>query len=77
MGCVAVKFNFFAHSMAQGKKQGSQAPDVNPAARTNIQNAVIQTYSGKGKDVVRLHAAFWCCARAQSLVLDLGYPGSR
>ncbi|XP_013872246.1 phosphatidylinositol 4-phosphate 3-kinase C2 domain-containing subunit gamma [Austrofundulus limnaeus] len=51
MGCVAVKFNFFAHTMAQGKKQEPQAPDINPAPRTNIQKAVIQAYSGKGKYV--------------------------
>lgn len=57
MDCVAVKFNFLTHSMAQGKKQQPLTRDGIPAPSTNIQEAVIQGYTVKGKDVVRLHVA--------------------
>lgn len=57
MGCVAVKFNFLTHSMAQGKKQDPRTRDGIPAPSTNIQEAVIQGYTVRGKDVVRLHVA--------------------
>ncbi|KAI3371183.1 hypothetical protein L3Q82_023811 [Scortum barcoo] len=52
MGCFAVKFNFLTHSMAQGKKQQPLTRDGIPAPSTNIQEAVIQGYTVKGKDVV-------------------------
>uniref|UniRef100_A0A3Q1EU31 Phosphatidylinositol-4-phosphate 3-kinase catalytic subunit type 2 gamma n=1 Tax=Acanthochromis polyacanthus TaxID=80966 RepID=A0A3Q1EU31_9TELE len=52
MDCVAVKFNFLTHSMAQGKKQETLTRDGIPAPSTNIQEAVIQGYTGKGKDVI-------------------------
>ncbi|KAF7224184.1 phosphatidylinositol 3-kinase C2 domain-containing subunit gamma isoform X2 [Nothobranchius furzeri] len=51
INCVSVKFNFFAHSMAQGKKQESQAPDNIPAPSTNIQEAVIRGFSVNGREV--------------------------
>lgn len=57
MGCVAVKFNFLTHSMAQGKKQDPRTREGIPAPSTNIQEAVIQGYTIRGKDVVRLHVA--------------------
>lgn len=52
MGCVAVKFNFLTHSMAQGKKQESVTHNGIPAPTTNIQEAVIQGYTVRGKDVM-------------------------
>ncbi|XP_070686958.1 phosphatidylinositol 3-kinase C2 domain-containing subunit gamma [Pempheris klunzingeri] len=63
MGCFAVKFNFLTHSMAQGKKQEPLTRDGIPAPSTNIQEAVIQGYSIKGKDVtynlrVTIHDGF-------------------
>lgn len=56
MGSVAVKFNFLTHNMAQGKKEPLTQGGI-PAPSTNIQEAVIQGYTAKGKDVVRLHVA--------------------
>lgn len=52
MGCVAVKFNFLTHSMAQGKKQDPRTRGGIPAPSTNIQQAVIQGYTVRGKDVI-------------------------
>lgn len=59
MGCFAVKINFLTHSMAQGKKQEPLARNGIPAPSTNIQEAVIQGFTVRGKDVVRLHVALW------------------
>ncbi|XP_070827978.1 phosphatidylinositol 3-kinase C2 domain-containing subunit gamma, partial [Chaetodon trifascialis] len=52
MGCVAVKFNFLTHSMAQGKKQEPLTRNGIPAPSTNIQEAVIQGYTIRGRDVI-------------------------
>lgn len=52
MGCFAVKFNFFTHSMAMGKRPQSLTQDEIPAPSTNIQEAVILSYNIKGKDVI-------------------------
>ncbi|KAM9854596.1 phosphatidylinositol 3-kinase C2 domain-containing subunit gamma isoform 1-T2 [Aulostomus maculatus] len=49
--CVAVKINFFTHSMAQGKKASVRRDSI-PAPSTNIQKAVIQGYTVKGKDAI-------------------------
>lgn len=57
MGCVSVKINFLTHSIAQGKKQEPLTRDGIPTPSTNIQEAVIQSYTVNGRDVVRLHAA--------------------
>lgn len=88
MGCVAVKFNFLTHSMAQGKKQEPLTRNGIPAPSTNIQEAVIQGYTVRGKDVVRLHVALCAvviqtkCHRQslpdapQSFVLDPNIQGS-
>lgn len=56
MDCFAVKFNFLTHNMAQGRKQSLTLEGI-PASRTNIQEAVIEGYTGKGKDLVRQHIA--------------------
>ncbi|XP_026221877.1 phosphatidylinositol 4-phosphate 3-kinase C2 domain-containing subunit gamma [Anabas testudineus] len=50
MDCFAVKFNFLTHNMAQGRKQSLTLEGI-PASRTNIQEAVIEGYTGKGKDL--------------------------
>nr|XP_029138079.1 phosphatidylinositol 4-phosphate 3-kinase C2 domain-containing subunit gamma [Labrus bergylta] len=52
IGCVAVKFNFLTHAIAQGKKPESVTRDGNPAPSTNIQEAVIQGYTIRSKDVI-------------------------
>lgn len=52
MGCIAVKFNFLTHSIAQGKKPEPLSQDGIPAPSTNIQEAVIQGFTAKGKDVI-------------------------
>lgn len=58
MDCVAVKFNFLTHSMAQGKKQEPLTQDeCISASNTNIQEAVIEEFIVKGREVVRLHVA--------------------
>lgn len=53
MGSVAVKINFLTHSMAQGKKQEPLTRDGVPGPSSNIQEAVIQGFTTRGKDVVR------------------------
>ncbi|XP_041651242.1 phosphatidylinositol 4-phosphate 3-kinase C2 domain-containing subunit gamma isoform X2 [Cheilinus undulatus] len=52
MGCVAVKFNFLTHAMAQGKKPQPLSQDGIPAPSTNIQEAIIQGYTVRSKDVI-------------------------
>ncbi|XP_067358027.1 phosphatidylinositol 3-kinase C2 domain-containing subunit gamma isoform X2 [Channa argus] len=52
IGCFAVKFNFLTHNMAQGKKQEPLTLNGIPAPSNNIQQAVIEEYNAKGKDVV-------------------------
>ncbi|XP_012694530.2 phosphatidylinositol 4-phosphate 3-kinase C2 domain-containing subunit gamma isoform X2 [Clupea harengus] len=49
MGNSLVKLNFFFHNMAQKKLAPSPVKTASPS--TNIQEAVIQKYGGKGKDV--------------------------
>ncbi|CAG5957825.1 unnamed protein product [Menidia menidia] len=52
MDCVAAKFNFFTHAMAQGKKQDTLRRDSIPAPSNNIQEALIQGYHVRGKEVI-------------------------
>ncbi|XP_028305921.1 phosphatidylinositol 4-phosphate 3-kinase C2 domain-containing subunit gamma isoform X2 [Gouania willdenowi] len=53
MDCVAVKVNFLAHAMAQGKKHESVGQDQTVSApSTNIQKAVIKDFTVKGREVV-------------------------
>lgn len=52
MGSVAVKINFLTHSMAQGKKQEPLTRDGIPGPSSNIQEAVIQGFTARGKEVV-------------------------
>ncbi|XP_054475928.1 phosphatidylinositol 3-kinase C2 domain-containing subunit gamma [Anoplopoma fimbria] len=52
MDCVTVKFNFLTHSMAQGKKTSRRTRDSIPAPSTNIQEAVIQGFTVRGKNVI-------------------------
>eukprot|EP00066_Takifugu_rubripes_P004383 XP_003967717.2 PREDICTED: phosphatidylinositol 4-phosphate 3-kinase C2 domain-containing subunit gamma [Takifugu rubripes] len=52
MGCVAVKINFLTHSMAQGKKQEPLTRNGIPSPSSNIQEAVIQGFTVRGKDAV-------------------------
>lgn len=54
IGCVAVKINFLTHSMAQGKKQEPLIRNSDLAPSGNIQTAVIEGFTVRGKDVVRL-----------------------
>uniref|UniRef100_A0A667ZJ88 Phosphatidylinositol-4-phosphate 3-kinase catalytic subunit type 2 gamma n=1 Tax=Myripristis murdjan TaxID=586833 RepID=A0A667ZJ88_9TELE len=54
MECLAVKFNFVTHIIAQRNKPGPLTQAASPAPNNNIQEAVIQRYTVKGKDVVRL-----------------------
>ncbi|XP_033823985.1 phosphatidylinositol 3-kinase C2 domain-containing subunit gamma isoform X1 [Periophthalmus magnuspinnatus] len=50
--CVFVKINFMTHTFAQGKKTGIVNSEGGmPSTSTNIQHAVIQGYSGEGKQV--------------------------
>lgn len=53
IGCVAVKINFLTHSMAQGKKQEPLVRNGIPAPSSNIQTAVVEGFTVRGKDVVR------------------------
>lgn len=53
IGCVAVKINFLTHSMAQGKKQEPLVRNGAAAPSSNIQTAVIEGFTIRGKDVVR------------------------
>lgn len=52
IGCVAVKINFLTHSMAQGKKQEPLVRNGAPAPSSNIQTAVIEGFTVRGKDVL-------------------------
>uniref|UniRef100_A0A3B4ET12 Phosphatidylinositol-4-phosphate 3-kinase catalytic subunit type 2 gamma n=1 Tax=Pundamilia nyererei TaxID=303518 RepID=A0A3B4ET12_9CICH len=52
MDCVAVKFNFLAHNIAQPKTKGTLPRESAPGPASNIQEAVILGYSAKGKDVL-------------------------
>ncbi|KAM3870537.1 phosphatidylinositol 3-kinase C2 domain-containing subunit gamma [Diretmus argenteus] len=51
MDSFAVKLNFLTHILAQGKKPGTMTRAQSPAPSNNIQEAVIQRYTVKGKDV--------------------------
>ncbi|PWA22398.1 hypothetical protein CCH79_00016955, partial [Gambusia affinis] len=51
MDCVAVKFNFFTHTIVQPKKQQTLRHHSLPATSTNIQEAIIQDFSVKGRVV--------------------------
>ncbi|XP_064878364.1 phosphatidylinositol 3-kinase C2 domain-containing subunit gamma [Oncorhynchus nerka] len=53
MGSFPVKLNFLIHTMVQssGKKLAPPSPSQNTSPNTNIQEAVIQKYTVKGKDV--------------------------
>lgn len=55
MGSVAVKINFLTHSMAQGKKEEPLTRNGVPGPSSNIQEAVIQGFTARGKDVVSPH----------------------
>lgn len=50
---MAVKINFLTHSMAQGKKQEPLVRNGAAAPSSNIQTAVIEGFTIRGKDVVR------------------------
>ncbi|CAN9499091.1 unnamed protein product [Ophioblennius macclurei] len=53
INCVSVKVNFLAHAMAQGKKQDSPSKGRTVSApSTNIQEAEIEGFTPRGKDVV-------------------------
>uniref|UniRef100_A0A672IBM5 Phosphatidylinositol-4-phosphate 3-kinase catalytic subunit type 2 gamma n=1 Tax=Salarias fasciatus TaxID=181472 RepID=A0A672IBM5_SALFA len=75
INCISVKVNFLAHAMAQGKKQESQSQGgVICAPSTNIQEAVIEGFSPKGKDTVRpLHVALWG-ADIQTTLVSVSSP---
>lgn len=52
IGCVAVKFNFLTHAMAQGKKPEPQAREGSPGPSTNIQEAIIESFKDRSKEVI-------------------------
>lgn len=54
MDCFAVKINFLTHNIAQGKRKDSLTIDDSPSPSNNINEVVIQGFSGKGKDMVRI-----------------------
>uniref|UniRef100_A0A096M250 Phosphatidylinositol-4-phosphate 3-kinase catalytic subunit type 2 gamma n=1 Tax=Poecilia formosa TaxID=48698 RepID=A0A096M250_POEFO len=51
MDCVAVKFNFFTHTMVQPSKRDTIRRHTLPGTNTNIQKVVIQDFSVKGRVV--------------------------
>ncbi|KAM9376569.1 phosphatidylinositol 3-kinase C2 domain-containing subunit gamma [Pholidichthys leucotaenia] len=52
MNCEFNKFNFFIHTMAAGGKRNELPRDSTPAPSTNIQDAIIMGYRGRGKDTL-------------------------
>ncbi|XP_029952921.1 phosphatidylinositol 4-phosphate 3-kinase C2 domain-containing subunit gamma [Salarias fasciatus] len=74
INCISVKVNFLAHAMAQGKKQESQSQGgVICAPSTNIQEAVIEGFSPKGKDTVyklriKIHDGFLTIEKTYSQI---------
>lgn len=70
MDCVAVKFNFLAHNIAQPKTKGTLPRESAPAPASNIQEAVILGYSAKGKDVVSLQLHFGLSNKTNHYKID-------